>query len=213
MGSAGYGTDRRSEREGASVSKKADQAAQTRARLVEVARDLFSSRGYEATPIEEVLARAGVSKGALYHHFPNKEALFEAVFRRCESQGAEKIAAAVSGLADPLEILRVGAGTWLDLVMDKRVRQISLVDGPSVLGWERWRAIDEEYGFGLVKGVLQAAMDAGLIAKQPLEMLAHMVLAMLGEAALVIARSDQPKRARREAGEAVERLIDNLARG
>jgi len=194
------------------VGSKAEQAEATRAELVRVAQALFSERGYEATPIEEVLARAGVSKGALYHHFPNKEALFEAVFRTCEARGADRIGVAVKDASDPLEILRIGANTWLDMTMDPKVRQVSLIDGPSVLGWERWRAIDEEYGFGLVKAVLQAAMDAGLIAEQPLEMLAHMVLAMLGEAALVIARSDDPQRARGEAGEAIDRLISALSR-
>ncbi|HEX9711539.1 MAG TPA: TetR/AcrR family transcriptional regulator [Actinomycetota bacterium] len=194
------------------MGSKAEQAEATRAELVRVAQALFSERGYEATPIEEVLARAGVSKGALYHHFPNKEALFEAVFRTCEARGADRIGVAVKDASDPLEILRIGANTWLDMTMDPKVRQVSLIDGPSVLGWERWRAIDEEYGFGLVKAVLQAAMDAGLIAEQPLEMLAHMVLAMLGEAALVIARSDDPQRARGEAGEAIDRLISALSR-
>ena len=195
------------------TSKKADQAELTRQRLIDTARELFATKGYDATSVDDLLAGAGVSKGALYHHFRDKQALFEAVFRACEANGALIIAEAVADETNPVEILRLGANAWLDLVMDKRVRQISLVDGPSVLGWERWRAIDEEYGFGLVKGVLRAAMDAGLIAKQPLEMLAHMVLAMLGEAALVIARSGDPQRARAEAGEAVGRLIDNLARG
>jgi len=195
------------------TSKKADQAELTRRRLIDTARELFATKGYDATSVDDLLAGAGVSKGALYHHFRDKQALFEAVFRACEANGALIIAEAVADETNPVEILRLGANAWLDLVMDKRVRQISLVDGPSVLGWERWRAIDEEYGFGLVKGVLRTAMDAGLIAQQPLEMLAHMVLAMLGEAALVIARSGDPQRARAEAGEAVGRLIDNLARG
>ena len=106
---------------------------------------------------------------------------------------------------------RTPDAAWLDLTMDPAVRRISLIDGPAVLGWHRWRELDEKYGFGVVKKGLQAAMDAGLIHRQPADLIAHIVLATLGEAAMVIARSDDTARARREAGEAVERLFDGMA--
>ena len=193
---------------------KAEKAEATRARLIEVAGELFGERGYDAVPIEEVLERAGVSKGALYHHFPNKEALFEAVYRYGEQQCMIEIAeVAMKEEGNPLEMLRAGCQRWLDMVMDSHVRRIAVVDGPRVLGWQKWRAIDQEYAGGLTRAALKKAMDAGQIHRQNLDMLSHLALAMLGEAAMVIAEADDPVRAREEAGEVVDRLIDAVARG
>jgi AcrR family transcriptional regulator len=192
--------------------KKAEQAETTRSRLIDVARELFGTRGYEATSVEDVLERAQVSKGALYHHFPSKEALFEAVFIDGEKKSMEAVATAAMSQTEPLNMLRAGCQAWLDLVMDPQVRRIAVVDGPAVLGWQRWREIDEEYAFGLTKHALQAAMDAGSIPVQNVDILAHMMLAMLGEAAMLIARAPDPTAARAEAGTAVNRLIEALVR-
>lgn len=189
---------------------KTEQAEATRARLLKVAGGLFGTKGYEATPIEEVLERAGVSKGALYHHFSSKEALFEAVFIEGERDCMRKVSESAMKETDPLEMLRAGCQTWLDLVMDRQIRRIAVIDGPAVLGWQRWREIDEEYAFGLTKKTLQRAMDAGAIRKQNAELLAHLTIAMLGEAAMLIARAPDPVAARTEAGEVVNRMIDAL---
>ena len=191
---------------------KAERAAGTRGKLIEVAGELFGSRGYEATSIDDVLEQAGVSKGALYHHFSSKEALFEAVYRYGEQGCMEKIAEAALKETDQIEMLRAGCQAWLDMVMDRHVQQIALIDGPAVLGWQRWREIDEEYAFGLTKKALQQAADSGAIVAPNVDMLAHLTLAMLGEAAMLIARADDPEKARVEAGEAVNRLIDSLVR-
>lgn len=191
--------------------KKAEQAESTRRRLIAVARDLFSERGYEATPLEEILARAGVSKGALYHHFPNKEALFEAVLRDLAQETMENIAKAAIESPDPLEMMRLGCQSWLDQMMEPGRRRIQCQDGPSVLGWAKWREIDVEYYVGLVRNVLTTAMEAGRIREQNVDLLAHMACAMLGEAAMVIGNDPDPARARKEAGEAVNRLIDGMA--
>jgi AcrR family transcriptional regulator len=158
-----------------------------------------------------VLERAGVSKGALYHHFASKDALFEAVFRFGEQLCLGAIAEKAMTESDPLAMLRAGCHAWLDLVMDPHVRRIAVIDGPAVLGWQRWRDIDEEYAFGLTKKALQAAADAGAIRATNVDMLAHMTLAILGEAAMLIARADDPEAARREAGEMLDRMIGALA--
>jgi hypothetical protein len=121
-----------------------------------------------------------------------------------------KVAEAASKKTAPLEMLRAGCQTWLDLVMDRQVRRIAIVDGPAVLGWQRWREIDEEYAFGLTKHALQAAMSSGAIRQQNVDLLAHMTLAMLGEAAMLIARAPDPAAARAEAGGTINRLIDAL---
>ena len=193
------------------MGPRAEKAEATRTRLIEVAGELFGERGYDDTPIEEVLERTGVSKGALYHHFPSKEALFEAVYRTGEQMCLVEIANAAMKETAPLEMLRVGCHTWLDMVMDPHVRQIALIDGPAVLGWQRWREIDEEYGFGLTKSVFQKVADAGLIDPENVDMTAHLAHGMLGEAAMVIAKADDKKTAREEAGRVVDRLIDSLA--
>lgn len=191
---------------------KTERAEATRARLIEVAGELFGTLGYERTSIEDVLERAGVSKGALYHHFASKEALFEAVFITGQSMCLTAIAEAAASETEPLAMLRAGCAAWLDMVMDQHVRQIALIDGPAVLGWQRWREIDEQYAFGLTKKALEAAAAAGAISAPNVDMLAHMTLAVLGEAAMLIARADDRERARREAGETVDRMIAALAR-
>lgn len=193
--------------------KNSERAGATRGRLIAVAAELFGTRGYEDTSIDEVLNRAGVSKGALYHHFPSKEALFEAVFVEGERRAMEIISgAAMKAMTkgDHVAALRAGCHKWLDLAMEPAVRRIALIDGPAVLGWQRWREIDEEYAFGLTRKVLQHAADEGAIRVRDVDMLAHMTLAMLGEAAMLIARSANPPKARAEAGAAVDQLIDSL---
>ena len=192
------------------MATKTEQAEATRARLLKVAGHLFGTKGYEATPIEEVLERAGVSKGALYHHFPSKEALFEAVFIEGERDCMRKVSAAAMQETDPLEQLRAGCQTWLDLVMDRQTRRIAVIDGPSVLGWQRWREIDEEFAFGLTKKAISRAVETGRIRRQNVDMLAHFTIAMLGEAAMLIARAPDPEAARVEARDVVDRLIDAL---
>jgi AcrR family transcriptional regulator len=192
------------------VITKAGRAEATRTQLLKVANHLFGTRGYEATSIEEVLARAGVSKGALYHHFASKEALFEAVFIESERDCMRQVSAAAMTETDHVERLRAGCQKWLDLVMDRQVRRIAVIDGPAVLGWQRWREIDEQYAFGMTKKSLQLAMEAGRIRQQNADMLAHMTTGMLGEAAMLIARAPDPKAAREEARDLINRMIDAL---
>jgi len=194
------------------VVTKTERAEATRSRLLKVGWDLFSEHGYDATSIEDVLESAGVSKGALYHHFPSKEALFEAVFIEGERDCMQKVAAAAMKERDHVEKLRAGCQTWLDLVMDRQVRRVAVIDGPAVLGWQRWREIDEEYAFGLTKKAIEHAMQAGKVRQQNADLVAHMTIAMLGEAAMLIARASDPKAAREEARETIDRLIDALVR-
>ncbi len=184
----------------------------TRRLLVATATRLFAERGYDATSIEAVLEAAGVSRGALYHHFTGKDALFLACFEAMEQANvARLVAAAEAGTTDPVETLRRGCDLFLDLAADPAVRQITLIDAPAVLGWQQWREADERYGFGLLKGVLQAIADEGRLAG-PVDTLAHLLLASLMEAAMVIARAPRPARARDEVGEALRTLVDGIIR-
>jgi AcrR family transcriptional regulator len=190
---------------------KARQALITRAALLTVARELFAERGYAQVGTEEIVRTAGVTRGALYHHFKDKADLFAAVYEDVEGLLMEQIAtAAMAAAKDPLELLRAGASGFLDACEDPAVQQIALLDAPAVLGWERWREIGMRYGFGLVRGGLQEAMDAGLIERQPLDALAHLLLGAIDEGAMLIARADDPAQVRADVGAAVDRFLDAL---
>jgi AcrR family transcriptional regulator len=192
-------------------SRKAEQSEVTRSALIAAARELFAQRGYAGVGTEEIVRAAGVTRGALYHHFEGKEQLFRAVYEDIEAELVQEIAAGAMSATDPVQALRGGAKAWLDACEDPAVQRIALLDAPSVLGWEQWREIGLKYGFGLVEGTLKAAMEAGLIEEQPVRPLAHLVLGAIDEAAMVVARADDDGRTRAEVGEAVERFIDHLS--
>jgi AcrR family transcriptional regulator len=161
----------------------------TRARIVHAAHALFAEVGYEATSIEAVLARSGVSRGALYHHFEDKKALFVAVLEGTEATIAQATVEASRGLADPVAALLAGCERWLEVSRDPAIRRIVLMDAPAVVGWEAWRAIDARHGFGLLKGALKAAAAAGRLDPALVETFAHVLLAAVLELALVTSRA------------------------
>ncbi len=193
------------------VTTKAEQTERTRAALLAAGRASFAKLGYADTSTEELVHRAGVTRGALYHHFKDKRALFEAVYEEVEQDLVLELAAAVEGVTDPLQVLRRGAEAFLDLCLDPAIQRISLLEAPSVLGWARWREIDEHYGLGLIQTSVQAAMDAGAIRRQPVIPLAHVLFGALMEAAMLLAGSRAPGAAREDVGQAVTLLIDGLA--
>src|SRR5215210_3190579 len=162
--------------------RKAEQSEATRGKLIAVARELFAARSYRGVGTEEIVRRAGVTRGALYHHFRDKQDLFRAVFEEVERELTERTAQVAAGAADPRRALSEGANAFLDATLDPEVQRITLLDAPAVLGWEEWRAIGERYGLGLIQAALQGAMDAGLIEKQPVRPLAHVMMGALDEA-------------------------------
>ena len=179
--------------------------------MIETARGLFAERGYAAVGTEEIVRAAGVTRGALYHHFKGKRELFEAVYEDVERQLVERIAtSAIASATDPLQALQAGAEAFLDACEDPAVQRIALLDAPSVLGWERWREIGLRYGFGLVQATVQAAMDEGLIEEQPVQALSHLLLGAMDEGAMLIARSDDAGRTRREVGASMTRFLGAL---
>jgi AcrR family transcriptional regulator len=198
---------------GAPRTKHAERSEATRAALVAAARPLFAERGFAGVGTEEIVRAAGVTRGALYHQFRDKEDLFAAVFELLESELAQRTAAAAgaSGTTDPLTELRVGAEAWLDACTEPEIQRIVLLDGPAVLGWERWREIGTRYGRGLVEAVLQAAVDAGRLAPQPIRPLAHVLMGAVDEAALYVATAEDPAAARVEVGAVLDHLITSLA--
>jgi AcrR family transcriptional regulator len=190
-----------------SVNRQAARSASTRAKLVRAARTLFARHGYAAVGTEQIVRRAGVTRGALYHHFATKEDLFLAVYEQVEHDLTARLVSLVSEAASPLEALRIGIRTFLDACRTPEMQRIVLVDAPAVLGWERWREIAQQNGLGLTEGVLNAAVEAGEIAPIAVTPLAHMLGGALDEAALLVVNDpDQTD----TVAATLERLLDGL---
>jgi AcrR family transcriptional regulator len=194
-----------------SGGRKAEQSEATRAALVSAGRRLFGERGYAAVGTEEVVRAAGVTRGALYHHFGGKSELLDAVYRQLEEEITAKVAelALGSGAGGPLESMRAGISVFIETCSEPEVERIVLLDGPSVLGWDRCREIAVAYGLGLIESSLEAAIEAGEIPAQPVKPLAHVLIGALDEAAMLVARSEDPG-AREEVTAVLERLLDSL---
>jgi AcrR family transcriptional regulator len=192
------------------VGKRAAQGRATREQLIEVATRLFAERGYEDTSIEAVLAAAGVSRGALYHHFAGKDDLFFAVVQSVGNRVTAEVAEAASGAPDAFATLQAAALAWINLAGDPVIQRVMLTDGPSVLGWERWRTMDEQQTLGAVRAMLQEISDSGGLAAELVDAFAHMILAALDEIAVVIARADDPEAAMAEGRVAVRELLRRL---
>lgn len=152
--------------------------------LLAAGRRLFGTYGYAEVSSASLAAGALVTTGAIYHHFDGKAALFQAVFEAVEADLAETVRRAATGPRDPVRKLELGALAFLGAARDRTVRQIVLVDGPSVLGWEQWREIDARYHLRPLKGALIAAMRARLVERRNPEALARLIMGALTEAAL-----------------------------
>lgn len=195
------------------MSRQAARSEATRAKLIEVGIELFSERGYAGVGTEEIVERADVTRGALYHHFGDKRDLFRAVHETLEQEIVTRIGAALEAnpSEDPIEALEIASGAVLDVALDRKIARVTLIDAPSVLGWEEWREIDTRYGLGLAEAVLTAAMDAGRIAKQPVRPLAHLLVAALGEAAIMVATASDPAARRAEVEPALLAVLHGLS--
>jgi AcrR family transcriptional regulator len=190
--------------------RKVDQSEATRAALIAAARPLFAERGFAGVGTEEIVRAAGVTRGALYHHFSGKDDLFRAVFEQVEIEVTERIAQGALSDPDPLAALRAGAEMFLDSCLEPEVQRIVLIDAPSVLGWEGWREVASAYGLGLIKAALAGAIEAGALDPQPVDPLAHVLMGALDEAAMYVAQAEDPKTAREEAAAIFEHLIESL---
>jgi AcrR family transcriptional regulator len=196
------------------MSRQAERSQATRERLVAAARELFARRGYADVGTEEIVGRAEVTRGALYHHFSDKRDLLRAAHEELEAELAEKIGAKIAAEAEAgagaREVLELGARAFLDACERPEIARITLVEAPAVLGWSEWREIDERYGLGLVTGALELGMEQGAIRRQPTRPLAHLLLGAMGEAGMMIANADDPAAARREVEPALLGLLDGL---
>jgi AcrR family transcriptional regulator len=193
------------------VGVRQRQAEETRRRVVASARRLFGERGYFSTGTSEIVEAAGVgTRGVLYHHFSDKQALFEAVFEEVERDVGAKASVTIFGNTG-FERLRQALRAFLDASLEPEVRRIILIDGPAVLGWELWREIEARHGLGAIRYMLTEGVKDGSMNVGDTDPLAHLLLSVVDEAALYIAHAASPKRARAEAGRALDTLLAGLA--
>jgi AcrR family transcriptional regulator len=191
---------------------QAERTAATRDALIAAGRSLFSAQAYNDVSTETIVRTAGVTRGALYHHFADKTELFAAVFESVEAEVTGRIGAAIAsaGLSDPLAVMRLGAQTWLAASAEPEIHRIVLLDAPAVLGWERWREIGNRHNMGLVLALLAHAIEVGRIPAQPVEPLAHTLLGALREAALYLALAPNRTQAADDVGAVIDTLINSL---
>ena len=193
---------------------QAERSEATRAALLAAARELFAEHGYGGASNEAIVAAAGVSRGALQHHFVDKRSLFEAVYEQVELEVVQ--ATAEAGMAvghdDPLGVLRAGCHAYLDAVLDPAVQRICAIDGPAVLSPDVRNEITDRYALGLVREVVEQAMASGAMEDAPVEPLTKMLLAAVMAAAEYVATAEDHAAARAEAGQTVDLLLSNLQR-
>ncbi|MFD1930007.1 MULTISPECIES: TetR/AcrR family transcriptional regulator [Nonomuraea] len=204
------------------MNLKAERGAATRDRVLAIATRLFAEHGYDGTSIEMVLHESALSRGALYHHYAGKDALFEAVLEAVEERVGREIAEAVTradgaagaatgtagavgaGAGGAAEALRLGVLAWVRLAGDPVIQRIVLIDAPSVLGWEKWREVEARHAFGMLKGALRAT---GAVPGDHLDLYAHMLLAAVNEMALLVARTGKTEEAERAVEDFLARLL------
>jgi len=191
---------------------QAERSAATRQALVSAARRLWGERGYADVSTPEIAQAAGVSRGAMYHQFPDKTALFISVLEAVETDVMKQLAEAVAATAPktPADTLHAAADAWLDIAGEPEVRRLVLLDAPNILGWAGFREISLRYGLGMTEQLLTAAIEAGQLKTQPIRPLATVMIGALDEAAMSIANADDTTAEKEQVRAVVHDLIDGL---
>jgi AcrR family transcriptional regulator len=187
-----------------------DRSRATKAALIKAARPMFADRGYAHVSADEIVAAAGLTRGALHHHFKDKHGLFRAVFEQVEQELSVELQAKIDEAPDVLTKMVVSLGTFLDACQRPEVLRIALLDAPTVLGWDTWRAIESEHGLKLISGLLDQAASEGVLLHPPSEVLARFILSLLIEAVLLIAHSDTPAETRAVAEESLAVMLSGM---
>jgi AcrR family transcriptional regulator len=195
----------------AQPSLRSEQVAQTRAALVAAGRRLFGANGFAATSVEDIAREARVTTGALYHHFPTKAAVFEAVFEQVHADLGAATLASVPETADAVELLVAGIGAFLDLVLEPDVARIIVTDAPAVLGLARFTELDERYALAATIAALEAANDSGALAIDDPPTLARLLFGALTRAGLLIASSPEPATTRDTVAATLRAIITGFA--
>ncbi|MET9267829.1 TetR/AcrR family transcriptional regulator [Amycolatopsis sp. NPDC004079] len=193
-------------------SRRLDYSESTRSALVDSAVELFTKRGYAGTSLDEVAKRARVTKGALYHHFSGKQALFEAAFEQVESLVYDRLQKIMTGDGEPWERAMGGLQAFIRSCLDPSYQRIAIHEGPVVMGWERWREAEEQSSFGLVRSGLQLLVDAGEVEPVPVDLTARLLFGALSSAATEIAGAADPKKVGAEIEDVIMRMLFRLRR-
>ncbi|MFD0959647.1 TetR/AcrR family transcriptional regulator [Paenibacillus chungangensis] len=189
---------------------KAEQKQETIQTLIQTARAQFSEMGYAATPLEKLVGDVGMTRGALYHHFGNKEGLFLAVLQSVQQEIAARIESEASGSDNPWDQLILGCRAFMAAAVEDNNRRILLIDGPSVLGWNLWRRTDEQYAMMTLRDQLQIMQTEGILKRASVDALTHLLSGAMNEAVLWIAESSERQQALEESVTAITLLCEGF---
>jgi AcrR family transcriptional regulator len=189
---------------------KAEQKKVTMQKLMEVAREHFSEHGYTAAPLEEMVKQAGLTRGALYHHFGSKEGLFLAVLESVQQEIAKRIERDADASSDPWEQLLLGCRAFVTAAVEPQNRRILLLDGPSVLGWDVWRRTDEQNSMLLLREQLQLLERQGYLKSVSVDALTHLLSGAMNEAVLWIAETPDRMQSLEESITAITLLCEGF---
>ena len=193
-------------------SRRVEYAEATRQALVDGAVELFTERGYSGTSLDEIAKRARVTKGALYHHFSGKQALFEAAFDAVETRVMGHLGEIVTGPGDPWQTAMAGIEAYVKVCLEPSFQRIVIHEAPVVMGWEEWRRCEERYSFGVLQAAIRSLIDAGEIEDMPVEITTQLLFGALSAGAQAIANAAEPERAGEQVARAVVRVVAGLRR-
>ena len=184
----------------------------TRAALLETATAMFAERGFARTSLDDIAAATQVTRGAVYHHFDSKQALFEAVYDALEQDMTARVTAAAAGVADPWQAAMAALDTFLDLCCEDRYGRLCWLEGPIALGWTRWMEYEKEYAYALIDRFIRASAEAGLLAAVPVTTASQLVFNLLGGAGRTISEAPVPERGavRDECSATIRRMLNGL---
>jgi AcrR family transcriptional regulator len=193
-------------------SRRVDYTESTRQALVDSATELFTKRGYAATPLDAIVKRARVTKGALYHHFSGKQALFEAAFDAVETTAIGRLSVAVDGDGTAWERAMAGIQAYVSVCLDPAYQRIVIHEAPVVMGWERWREAEEHFSYGLVRATVESLVEAGEIEELPVEVTARVLFGALSAGAEAIAGSPEPKKTALDVTKTITTVMTGMRR-
>jgi AcrR family transcriptional regulator len=192
------------------TTRRQDYSASTKRALVEVATELFTEQGYAGTSLDEIVAGARVTKGALYHHFSGKQALFESVFENVEDDAAKAIRRAVKGHRDPWEKALAGLRAFLAVCQEPAYRRVVIAEGPAVLGYERFREQEERSTFGIVQDIVAAVLKTYALEQSMVETFSRVFFGAMSAAGSAVTTAEDPKRASAEVEAAIAFILAGL---
>lgn len=194
------------------MRRNKEETAITIQKLIEVARTHFTERGYADAALEEIVQEAGLTRGALYHHFGNKKGLFQAVLDTVQKEAAERVETQAAKSGDVWEQLILGCRAFITAAVEPKNKRIMLLDGPAVLGWEEWRRMDEQNSMRLLREQLQFMQQQGELKQVAIDALTHMLSGAMNEAALWIAQAAEEHQAYEESMIVISLLLEGLRR-